>query len=512
MILKGSQRGGGADLAIHLMNGFDNERVEIAEVYGTVAPDLYGAFAEFEAVASGTKAKEYLYSLSINPPSPLSREQYHQAIQDIETRLGLTDQPRAVVFHVKDGREHCHVVWSRIDVEHMRAVHMAHDRCKLMDLACDLARKFDLVLPPGLKAWEDKQRVEKERLEPTLAEKAQTEATGLTPDQRRAEITACYEQSDSAEAFINALEQQGYVLAQGDRRGFVIVDRFGGVHSLSRYVKGQAAKAIKARLAPLRPQDLPTVEQAKDIVRQRNQAQGEKQREGEGDKRRRFEDSRRKAQAALAARHEKRRAALRGKEQELLIRQQAEKLSLHAAQKTESAGLLFRMQSVVTDLIRRTPGLRSVLGRFQQLKQLDPKERHRLEGEALDRRHARERRDIGREERMLSRLETRERQSLERALNRAARRAQELDRNLRDEFREAAQDRTAVQRREFTAGALQQDFNDAAEFEEGADRAGEGDDDDAPDWKHRAEDKGLNRRPRRGHRRSRRLGYKRDRD
>ena len=30
-----------------------------------------------------------------------------------EQALGLADQPRAVVFHVKEGREHCHVVWSR---------------------------------------------------------------------------------------------------------------------------------------------------------------------------------------------------------------------------------------------------------------------------------------------------------------------------------------------------------------------------------------------------------------
>jgi hypothetical protein len=74
VILKGSQRGNGADLAIHLMNGFDNERVEIAEVYGTVAGDLYGAFAEFEAVAAGTKAKDYLYSLSstLTPSAPSS--------------------------------------------------------------------------------------------------------------------------------------------------------------------------------------------------------------------------------------------------------------------------------------------------------------------------------------------------------------------------------------------------------------------------------------------------------
>src|SRR5262245_22571597 len=109
------------------MNGFDNETIEIAEVYGTVAGDLYGAFAEFEAVSRGTKATEYLYSLSISPPKPLTRAQYNEAIATIEHGLGLTDQPRAVVVHVKDGREHCHVVWSRIDVENMRAIQMSHD-------------------------------------------------------------------------------------------------------------------------------------------------------------------------------------------------------------------------------------------------------------------------------------------------------------------------------------------------------------------------------------------------
>lgn len=153
MILKGSQRANGGDLAVHLMNEFDNERIELAQVRGSVADDLYGAFAEFEAIAAGTKAQKPLYSLSINPPRPLTREQYAQAIERIEERLGLKNQPRAVVFHVKadkDGvsREHCHVVWSRIDAAKMQAIHMAHDHRKLCDLACELANKFGLELPP----------------------------------------------------------------------------------------------------------------------------------------------------------------------------------------------------------------------------------------------------------------------------------------------------------------------------------------------------------------------------
>lgn len=103
MILKGSARGGGADLALHLMNAFDNERVEVGQVRGTVAEDLHGAFGEYEALAAGTRCKRPLYSLSINPSAPLSPERYFAAIDRIEKGLGLSGQPRAVVFMSRTG-------------------------------------------------------------------------------------------------------------------------------------------------------------------------------------------------------------------------------------------------------------------------------------------------------------------------------------------------------------------------------------------------------------------------
>ena len=507
MILKGSQRANGADLAIHLMNSFDNERVEIAEVYGTVADDLMGAFAEFEAVAQGTKAEKYLYSLSINPPDELTREQYFEAIEAIENRLGLTGQPRAVVFHVKADkqgvpREHCHVVWSRIDVENMKAIQLSHDKRKLMDMACELAHQYGLDLPPGLKAWEAKQRHEKDDLEPTLAEKAQQDQTGITPDQRRAEITACYEQADNAQAFINALEQKGYVLARGDRRGFVVVDKFADVHSLTRYVKAHKAKDIKARLAPLKPEDLPTVDQAKEIVRA---AQA-----GAGRGRRRTPQAR-----SRAAPPQGRRGPCRTSTPSAAPNccKKSRNCSPGSSRKSSPctpprparpAGFLFRMRSAVADLIGRTPGLRSVLGHIQKLTHLDPKERHALESEALARRHAREKLDIERRKRLLARIETREKQALQKALRRKAQQARKADNKERQDFYDAARDQGLWRKREFKEGDLTVDFNDAAEFVEGADRAdeaaGEADDDDrAPNWKHRADEHAKNHRPKHGH-------------
>ena len=45
--------------------------------------------------------------------------------------LKLVGQPRAIVFHTKNGRQHCHVVWSRIYPDDSKAVQIDHDRYKL---------------------------------------------------------------------------------------------------------------------------------------------------------------------------------------------------------------------------------------------------------------------------------------------------------------------------------------------------------------------------------------------
>lgn len=47
----------------------------------------------------------------------------------------------------------------------------------------------------------------------------------------------------------------------------------GAGHSLTRYVKGHKAKDIKAKLADIVPDQLPTVDQAKELQRQRKRAQ-----------------------------------------------------------------------------------------------------------------------------------------------------------------------------------------------------------------------------------------------
>ena len=149
MILKASQRSGSAQLARHLLNTRDNEHVEIHELRGFVSGTLDGAFKEAHAVSKGTRCTQFLFSLSLSPPEkenvPIAV--FEKAIDEIEDRLGLTGQPRAVVFHEKEGRRHAHCVWSQIDAGVLKAVPLPHFKRKPTSRSAwmEKARTYDSV-------------------------------------------------------------------------------------------------------------------------------------------------------------------------------------------------------------------------------------------------------------------------------------------------------------------------------------------------------------------------------
>jgi Relaxase/Mobilisation nuclease domain len=269
MIPKASQRGLGQDLATHLQNAYDNEYVEIAEVRGAVAHDLHGAFAEWELCAHAmTGCRNYLYSLSVNPDpaqDPLTREQYLDYIDRAEGKLSLSGQPRAIVFHIKEGREHYHVVWSRIDTGRGKAIHQAFDRQKLMMVTRQFAREHGLLLPEGMVNDAGRDRRKKTL---SLYEKHQQDATGLTKEERIAQVTQAWRQSDGARAFVRALEELGYVLATG-KRPYVLVDLYGEMNALPKLIDDKQVRTNDIRAFLERdfpPESLPSVEEAKALV------------------------------------------------------------------------------------------------------------------------------------------------------------------------------------------------------------------------------------------------------
>ncbi|ODS24048.1 hypothetical protein AB835_05930 [Candidatus Endobugula sertula] len=243
MILHGNQRGGAKDMALHLMKD-ENEHIEVYEIRGFASENLIGAFNEAYAISRATRCKQFLYSLSLNPPpdEQVSTESFKKAINQAEQRLGLDNQPRVIVFHEKQGRRHCHVVWSRIDSSELKAIRLPFTKLKLRELSRELFLEHGWAMPEGLR---DSHNRDPRNF--TLAEWQQAKRTGKNPKQVKAVFQECWNISDTQSAFANALKEHGYILARGDRRGFVAVDFKGEAFAVSKWV-GIKAKDVKAKL------------------------------------------------------------------------------------------------------------------------------------------------------------------------------------------------------------------------------------------------------------------------
>ncbi len=262
MILKAKERGDGGQLARYLLATRDNEHVELHEVSGFVSDDLLDAFHEADAIARGTRCKNYLFSMSLNPPEGtyVETEVFEKTADMIEKKLGLEDQPRAIVFHEKDGRRHAHVVWSRIDTEKMRAINLPHYKTKLRDVSRELYLEHGWKMPRGLQ-----DRRLRDPLNFSCEEWQQAKRSGIDPREIKAALQDAWKLSDNRTSFEHALKERGFWLAKGDRRGFVAIDYRGEVYSLSRYA-GVKTKELGSRLGDR--QKLPSVDQVKGEIAQ----------------------------------------------------------------------------------------------------------------------------------------------------------------------------------------------------------------------------------------------------
>ena len=377
MILKGSQRAGGMQLANHLLNMNENDHVTVHEIRGFVAENLAGAFKEAYAVSCGTRCKQFLFSLSLSPPETenVPVHIFENAIADIEEKMGLQGQPRAIVFHEKEGRRHAHCVWSRINVESMTAINLPHFKLKLRDISRQLYLENDWRMPSGLANSE-----ESNPLNFTRAEWQQSKRVGIDPRKIKEAFQDCWAMSDGLKAFRAAMEARGYYLAQGDRRGYVAVDWRGEVYAISRYV-GVRTKEVRNKLGE--PDSLPTVAEIKERIAKET------------------EDKLRAFKRELIQEFEKGRIGLGEKRKVLVARQRHERGKLQEKQQ-ERGQVEARMRAQ-----RFRKGLAAVwdwvTGRRLQIRQQNERElaacleRDRQEHEKTVQRHLEERRVLQRQ-------------------------------------------------------------------------------------------------------------------
>lgn len=266
MVIKGGARAGAGSLAAHLQRLDTNERAEVKQLRGVAAQDLDGALAEMEAVALGSRSQRHFYHASINTRADevMTPEQWTKAIDRLEKELGLDDQPRAVVFHLKEGRAHVHVVWSRIDLESMTAISDSHNFRRHEIVARELEREFGHERVQGVHVERDGQA--RPDRTPSHGEMQQANRGRVTPEQATATLTAIWQHTDSGKTFVSALEEEGWLLARGDRRDFVAIDPQGGIHSLARRIDGVRAADVRTKFQDIDPASLPTVAEAKAMA------------------------------------------------------------------------------------------------------------------------------------------------------------------------------------------------------------------------------------------------------
>ncbi|MGI3126644.1 relaxase/mobilization nuclease domain-containing protein [Nitratireductor sp. PBL-C9] len=260
MILKAKPRGDGRQLGRYLLTMGENEHIEVYEVRGFVSDDVAGALSEVDAVAKGTKCRQSLFSVSLNPPpnENVRIQTFEKAIEAIEEKNGLSGQPRVVVFHEKEGRRHCHAVWSRIDAETMTAKPLPFFKNKLQEVSKQLYLENGWQMPRGL--------IDKQNRDPrnfTLAEWQQAKRSGRHAGEIKGLIQEAWAISDTRQSFSHALEERGFYLARGDRRAYAAVTFEGEVIAIPRAI-GKKTKDVRERLG--KAEELRSIEETRQRI------------------------------------------------------------------------------------------------------------------------------------------------------------------------------------------------------------------------------------------------------
>ena len=130
MIIKGKAAQSTKFWSKHLLRDDTNEKAELREVRGVLAKDLEEALEEMRDVAKGSRChKNFMYQANTTP----RRRAAHPGTMATRGRYpGEKSRLRGASAcrgrACKEGRQHFHVIWSRIDPDTMRVTDIGGDR------------------------------------------------------------------------------------------------------------------------------------------------------------------------------------------------------------------------------------------------------------------------------------------------------------------------------------------------------------------------------------------------
>lgn len=185
----------------------------------------------------------YSFSLSWHPQQNPDQDTMLMAAYEALERLDLQEHESIIVAHNDCKHKHIHIVTCLVHPETGKICAPSYDRLTLSTWAEEMERMDNNIVCPQ-RVINNELRRNNARHDRQLALVKYKEKQLDIAD----EIQQLYNQFDTGLAFQSALKTKGYILAKGDRRGFVLIDKNEKVYSLSRQLKGQWAKDIKKRL------------------------------------------------------------------------------------------------------------------------------------------------------------------------------------------------------------------------------------------------------------------------
>jgi hypothetical protein len=151
MIIKSAIRGGYRSAAEYMEEQGKNEKTRLVEMSDPSAKNLDDAFHNMWVVAANTKCKKPLHHISINPAlgERLTDKQLMRIVEHCEEVFGyqMFHHQRVIVEHVKDGRQHFHVIWNRVSLMTGKAVWPGKDWEKAKKICREMEKELGLKSP-----------------------------------------------------------------------------------------------------------------------------------------------------------------------------------------------------------------------------------------------------------------------------------------------------------------------------------------------------------------------------
>jgi hypothetical protein len=260
VIVKALCRSGGAQLAAYQLRAGENAVVlQLDDPSG----DLHTAFTQWDTIGELTRAEKRLIHCQISPDNryEMTPDQWRRAAEILAEEYGVAHHPRAVVFHGDGKTPHIHVTIQRTDPNTLKAWDDSFNYVRNERASLRMAKEFGHEIVPGKHAKRDrKKQPEFPRAEMSRAEAQLAKRTGKDLKKMKAELAAMKAAADSPQAFKAAVENAGFILANGER-GYTLVDDKGAAYNLARQLKVKVAE-VNEYMKPVPLDTLPTTEQA----------------------------------------------------------------------------------------------------------------------------------------------------------------------------------------------------------------------------------------------------------